>query len=61
MHHYINMFQLNMEQNECSAGRKQPVMVLCNLCSLCRELGNEKLQCAATDCSGLIVSVSDRQ
>ena len=35
MHHRINMFQL---QNERSAGRKQPVMILCNHSSPCREV-----------------------
>ena len=38
VHHYINMFQLCMQQNECSAGRKEPVMALCNHSSPCREV-----------------------
>ena len=32
------MFQLCMEQNERSEGRKEPVMVLCNHSGPCREV-----------------------
>ena len=38
MHHYINISQLCMEQNERRTDRKQPVMVLCNHSSSCREV-----------------------
>ena len=60
VHHYINMPQLCMEQNECSADRNVPVMVLFNRSSSCREV-MKSCKLLATYCSGLIVSVSDRQ
>ena len=38
MHHYINISQPCMQQNELSTGRKLPVIVLCNYSSPCREV-----------------------
>ena len=38
MHHYINISQLCMERNDRSAGRKEPVLALCNHSSPCREV-----------------------